>query len=105
MRGRVSAVNNIFIGASNELGGVESTVTAAAFGALALHFGATAERARVLGPTISVVFGGVGTIATVLLTAWLFPQLRKYGPLQPHTTPEKTSSGHAGPTSATAQPT
>jgi MFS family permease len=105
MRGRVSAVNNIFIGASNELGGVESTLTAAAFGALALHFGATAERARVLGPTLSVVVGGVGTIATVLLTAWLFPQLRKYGPLQPHTAPEKTLTGRAGSTSATAQPT
>ncbi|MDB5320349.1 MAG: transporter [Phycisphaerales bacterium] len=100
MRGRVSAVNNIFIGASNELGGVESTLTAAAFGALAVRFGATADHARVLGPTLSVVIGGVGTIATVLLTAWLFPQLRKYGPLQPHTTPEKTLTGRAGTTGA-----
>jgi MFS family permease len=103
MRGRVSAVNNIFSGASNELGGVESTLTAAAFGALALHFGATAERARVLGPTLSVALGGIGTIATVLLTAWLFPQLRKYGPLQPQAPveePAKTAAGN--PTSAQA---
>jgi MFS family permease len=105
MRGRVSAVNNIFIGASNELGGVESTVTAALFGALALHFGATADRARVLGPTLSVVVGGIGTIATVLVTAWLFPQLRRYGPLQPHTAPAETPVNSDGSSTAAAQPT
>jgi MFS family permease len=67
MRGRVSAVNNIFIGASNELGGLESGLVAAW-----------------LGPVKSVVYGGIGTLLTVLATAALFPQLRKYGPLQPH---------------------
>jgi MFS family permease len=100
MRGRVSAVNNIFIGASNELGGVESTLTAAAFGVMALHFGATAERARVLGPTLSVVIGGIGTILTVVMTGWLFPQLRKYGPLQSGVVEESTKTHVPGATSA-----
>jgi MFS family permease len=100
MRGRVSAVNNIFIGASNELGGVESTLTAAGFGALALHLGASADSARVLGPTLSVVVGGIGTLLTVFLTASLFPQLRKYGPLQPYAPPDKTLTGRAGTATA-----
>jgi hypothetical protein len=67
MRGRVSAVNNVFIGASNEIGGLESGLTA-----------------EWLGPVKSVVLGGIGTVLTVLLTAALAPQLRRYGPLQPH---------------------
>jgi MFS family permease len=67
MRGRVSAVNNVFIGASNEIGGLESGLTA-----------------EWLGPVKSVVLGGIGTVLTVLLTALLAPQLRRYGPLQPH---------------------
>ncbi len=66
MRGRVSAVNNIFIGSSNELGAFESGVTAALF-----------------GPVISVVGGGIGTILVVLGTVWKWPALRKVGPLQP----------------------
>jgi len=66
MRGRVSAVNNIFIGSSNEIGAFESGITAALF-----------------GPVISVVGGGVGTILVVLATAWKWPQLRSIGPLQP----------------------
>jgi MFS family permease len=84
MRGRVSAVNNVFIGASNDLGGVESTLTATLFGALCVHLGYAAEQAKALGPMMSVVVGGIGTILVVLATAWLFPQLRRYGPLQPH---------------------
>jgi MFS family permease len=95
MRGRVSAVNNIFIGASNDLGGVESTVTAAMFGALCVHVGYSAEQAKALGPTLSVVVGGIGTIAVVLATAWLFPQLRRYGPLQPHGQEAAEESGAA----------
>jgi hypothetical protein len=83
MRGRVNAVNNIFIGTSNELGGLESGLTAAGFGALAMSMGATAGRANVLGPTLSVVIGGVGTLITVAVVAWAFPGLRRYGPLQP----------------------
>ena len=60
MRGRVSAVNSIFIGASNQLGEFESGATAA-----------------LLGPVGSVVLGGVGTI--VVAAAWfrLFPSLAK----------------------------
>jgi MFS family permease len=64
MRGRVSAVNNIFIGSSNELGALESGLTAAAF-----------------GPVLSVVGGGVGTILVVLATALQWPALRRLGPL------------------------
>lgn len=59
MRGRVSAVESVFIGASNELGEFESGVTAAWFGVVP-----------------AVVLGGVGTIVVVALWARLFPQLR-----------------------------
>lgn len=59
MRGRVSAVNMVFVGASNELGELES-------GTLA----------RLIGTVPTVVVGGLGTIAVVLLWGWLFPELR-----------------------------
>ena len=60
MRGRVSAINSVFIGASNQLGEFESGATAA-----------------VLGPVGSVVLGGVGTL--LVAAAWLryFPELAK----------------------------
>ncbi len=58
MRGRVSAVNSVFIGASNQLGEFESGVTAAA-----------------LGPVVSVVLGGVGTLVVAGLWFRLFPTL------------------------------
>ena len=58
MRGRVSAVNSVFIGASNQLGEFESGATAA-----------------LLGPVGSVVFGGVGTILVALMWFRLFPSL------------------------------
>jgi MFS family permease len=64
MRGRVAAVNNIFIGSSNELGALESGLTAALF-----------------GPVLSVVFGGIGTILAVAVVAWKWPEVRKIGPL------------------------
>ena len=67
MRGRVSAVNNIFIGTSNEIGAVESGLTAALF-----------------GPVISVVAGGLGTILVVLAVAWKWPETRKIGALDKH---------------------
>lgn len=60
MRGRVSAVNMLFIGASNELGEFESGVTAAWWGAVP-----------------AVIVGGVGTLAVVGLWAYWFPELRK----------------------------
>jgi MFS family permease len=62
MRGRVSAANTLFIGSSNELGGVESSVVA-----------------RLLTPTLSVVLGGVGTLAVVGVTAVVSPSLRRIG--------------------------
>ncbi len=60
MRGRVSAVNVVFIGASNELGEFESGVTAALWGTVP-----------------SVVIGGIGTCIVVAIWAWLFPELRR----------------------------
>ena len=60
MRGRVSAVSTLFIGASNELGEFESGVVA-----------------RLLGPVRAVAFGGLGAMAVTALWAWLFPSLRK----------------------------
>jgi MFS family permease len=60
MRGRVSAVNMVFIGASNEVGQFESGVTAQLFGTVP-----------------AVVLGGAGTVLIVLLWAWFFPGLRK----------------------------
>jgi MFS family permease len=73
-RGRVSAVNSLFIGTSNELGGFESGVTAQMFGPMLAHSIAT-------GTILSVVFGGFGTIAVVLVVAWLWPEIRRYGKL------------------------
>jgi MFS family permease len=64
MRGRVSALNGLFIGTSNELGAFES--------------GAVAD---LFGPVASVVIGGIGTIVVSGITAWLSPDLRKYGRL------------------------
>jgi MFS family permease len=64
MRGRVSAVNNIFIGTSNEFGALESGLTAALF-----------------GPVISVVAGGIGTIVVVIGAAFKWPAIRKIGAL------------------------
>jgi len=64
MRGRVSAVNNIFIGTSNEFGALESGLTAALF-----------------GPVISVVAGGIGTILVVIGSALRWPDIRKIGAL------------------------
>ena len=66
MRGRVSAVNVLFIGASNEFGQVESGVTA-----------------QWLGTVPAVVLGGVGTLLIVALWSWLFPALRRVDRLTP----------------------
>lgn len=73
-RGRVSAVNNLFIGTSNELGEFES-------GAVAHWFGPALGNAIATGAMISVVAGGVGTILVVLGVAWVWPEIRKYGRL------------------------
>jgi hypothetical protein len=59
IRGRVSAVNSVFIGASNELGEFESGLTAAWFGLIP-----------------AVVVGGIATLAVTALCIWRFPVLR-----------------------------
>jgi len=64
MRGRVSAVNSIFIVASNDLGGMESGIAA-----------------RLFGPVVSVVAGGVGAILVVLGAARKWPEILSVGPL------------------------
>jgi len=68
MRGRVSAINTLFLGASNQLGGFESGLTAQLF-----------------GPVLSVVGGGLGTVLVVLLVALFVPELRRLRTL--HETP------------------
>ena len=73
-RGRVSAVNSLFIGTSNELGGFESGVVAHWVGPAMYHTIAT-------GALISVVSGGVGTILVVIAVALVWPQIRRYGRL------------------------
>ncbi len=64
LRGRVSAINYVFVGFSNEFGAFESGATAALF-----------------GPTLSVVGGGVATLMVVLAVRALWPQLTRIGPL------------------------
>jgi MFS family permease len=73
-RGRVSAVNNLFIGTSNELGEFES-------GTVAHWFGPVLGNTKAFGAMVSVVSGGIGTILVVLGVAWLWPEIRKYGRL------------------------
>ncbi|HTC24938.1 MAG TPA: MFS transporter, partial [Gemmatimonadales bacterium] len=64
--GRVSSVNQIFIGSSNEIGAFESGVAA-----------------RLMGTVPSVVFGGTVTLLVVAATAWRVPELRKLRDLRP----------------------
>ena len=64
MRGRVSSVNNLFIGTSNELGGAESGFLSG-----------------LTGPVFSVVFGGAATLFVVGAVCRLFPEIPRYGKL------------------------
>jgi MFS family permease len=64
MRGRVGAINSLFIGTSNQLGGFESGVVAGAF-----------------GPIVSVVAGAIGTMLVVGAVAWGWPEIRRLGTL------------------------
>ena len=64
MRGRVSAVNSVFIGMSNELGAFESGAAA-----------------KLMGLVPSVVFGGIGSIVVVVLCALKWPEVARLGPL------------------------
>jgi MFS family permease len=73
-RGRVSAVNSLFIGTSNELGGFES-------GFVAYLFGAAIGHSNTTGATVSVVTGGIGTILVVIAVAYFWPEIRRYGKL------------------------
>ena len=73
MRGRVSAVNMVFIGASNEVGQFESGLTAEWFGTVP-----------------AVVLGGLGTLVIVALWAWMFPSLRHVDEFVPSVTVDQT---------------
>jgi len=64
LRGRVAAVNAVFIGTSNELGGFESGAAAA-----------------LVGPVWAVVGGGIGSILVVLAVAKIWPEVRRLGRL------------------------
>ena len=64
LRGRVSAINYVFVGFSNEFGAFESGATAALF-----------------GPTLSVVGGGLATLLVVVMAQTVWPQLARIGPL------------------------
>jgi MFS family permease len=64
MRGRVSSVNNLFIGTSNELGAFESGLVSSLF-----------------SPLFSVVSGGIATIAVVAAVAWYWPEIPRFGRL------------------------
>ena len=61
MLGRVSAVNNVFISSSNQLGGFESGLVA-----------------RLIGPTLSVVTGGIGTLLVVWGVDRSWPEVRHF---------------------------
>ena len=71
LRGRVGAVNTMFIECSNELGGFESGLVAKFF-----------------GPVASVVSGGIGTVVVVAGIAWGLPQLRRLRRIEPIHEPE-----------------
>jgi MFS family permease len=79
MRGRVSAVNGVFIGASNQLGGLESGLVAHGFGAV-----------------FSVVSGGIGTIVVVLTTALSSRRLRAVDALHETRLDQKDEVSAAG---------
>jgi hypothetical protein len=65
LMGRVSAVNSIFIGSSNEIGAFESGVAA-----------------KLLGAVRAVLFGGAMTLLVVSATAWKVPPLRRLREIQ-----------------------
>ena len=75
LRGRVSAINYVFIGFSNEFGAFESGATAALF-----------------GPTLSVVGGGFATLMVVLMVRSIWPQLTRIGPLHTLTADDRLST-------------
>jgi hypothetical protein len=78
LRGRVSAVNSVFIESSNELGAFESGLVA-----------------KLFGPIFSVVSGGIGTMLVVAGIAWLWPEVRRLGRLE-EPTPNPDLCGKCG---------
>jgi predicted MFS family arabinose efflux permease len=76
MRGRVSAVNSVFIDTSNELGGFESGASAA-----------------LLGPVVSVVGGGIVTVLVVSAVAIAWPELRRMKGLAEDAPPSTSPAG------------
>jgi MFS family permease len=78
MRGRVAAVNSVFVGASNELGEFESGVLAGAMGVVP-----------------AVVAGGVATCVVVAVWAVLFPALRKVDGFEAHHSPQDEQEAEA----------
>jgi MFS family permease len=79
MRGRVTAVDMIFIGTSNEFGQFESGVTAQWFGTIP-----------------AVVLGGIGTLVVIGLWAWIFPELRHAGELTDIKAPQLENAAGTG---------
>jgi MFS family permease len=79
MRGRVSAVNMVFVGASNEVGQFESGLTAQWFGAVP-----------------AVILGGFGTMLIVVLWSVFFPPLRQVDRLVPESIPAVPTEAEAG---------
>jgi MFS family permease len=77
LRGRVSSVKSVFIGTSNELGGFESGLAA-----------------RLFGPVVAVVAGGVGTILVVLAVARKWPSVRRLGSLMEAGRAVEVSASH-----------
>jgi len=86
MRGRVAAVNSLFIGASNQLGEFESGVAAA-----------------LIGPVAAVVLGGVGTVAVALIWMRIFPALRDIDRLE-DITPDSEAARRRSATGNPAMP-
>jgi MFS family permease len=82
MRGRVNAVDMIFIGTSNEFGQFESGVTAQWFGTVP-----------------AVVLGGIGTLVVIAVWAWLFPEIRHAGELTSIKPPQSENAPSANPSS------
>jgi MFS family permease len=80
MRGRISGVNGIFIGVSNELGSFESGFAAALF-----------------GPVIAVVGGGICTIIVVIITAKIWPEMRDLKTLDVPSSPTLPTTGEGVP--------
>jgi hypothetical protein len=78
MRGRVSAVNSLFIGASNELGEFESGLTAQWWGAVR-----------------ATIVGGLGALAVAGLWAAMFPGLRRVDELSAESLRSETAQGPA----------